>query len=365
MDREREIIKGSIIGIAGNLLLVGFKLAVGFASHTIAIVIDGVNNATDVLSSIVTIVGTKLAQRRPDKHHPFGYGRIEYLTSATIAVIILAAGIVSLRESAVKIIHPGTPSYSAIAITVIVVAIIAKIGLGIVFKRYGDKADCEALIASGIDSNYDAVLSAGTLVVAFAQDIWGVNIDGIVGLIISLVVCKAGIDVLRDAVGPIIGVPESRELVERVERYALSFPEVRGVCDVVLDDFGPHRTLGLIRVEVPDDLTARQVGVLTRRIAQGLEERLGVISSVSICTENTTGAFAPMRTALERIVATEPDVLQMHGFYVDDAAKVCYFDLVIDFGADSATIKRTVVSAMEREYPGFRFDVQIDADYER
>ena len=181
MDREREIIKGSIIGIAGNLLLVGFKLAVGFASHSIAIVLDGVNNATDVLSSIVTIVGTKLAQRRPDKHHPFGYGRIEYLTSATIAVIILAAGIVSLRESAVKIIHPGTPSYSAIAITVIVVAIIAKIGLGIVFKRYGDKADCEALIASGIDSNYDAVLSAGTLVVAFAQDIWGVNIDGIVG----------------------------------------------------------------------------------------------------------------------------------------------------------------------------------------
>ena len=105
MDREREIIKGSIIGIAGNLLLVGFKLAVGFASHSIAIVLDGVNNATDVLSSIVTIVGTKLAQRRPDKHHPFGYGRIEYLTSATIAVIILAAGIVSLRESAVKIIH--------------------------------------------------------------------------------------------------------------------------------------------------------------------------------------------------------------------------------------------------------------------
>jgi len=170
MNREREIVKASIYGIAGNALLVAFKMAVGFMSHSIAIILDGVNNATDALSSIVTIVGTKLAGRRPDRHHPFGYGRVEYLTSVVIAIIILVAGFISLRESIDKIIHPGTPSYSAITITVIVVAILAKIAIGIMFKRFGDKTNSEALIASGIDSNYDAVLSAGTLVVAAAQN---------------------------------------------------------------------------------------------------------------------------------------------------------------------------------------------------
>lgn len=187
MDREREIVKGSAIGIVGNMVLVAFKLVVGFASHSIAIVLDGVNNATDALSSVVTIVGTKLAGRRPDARHPFGYGRVEYLTSVVIAVIILAAGLMSLKESVVKIVHPGTPSYSAIAIVVIVVAILAKVALGFCFKHYGDKTRCEALIASGVDSNYDAVLSAGTLVVALTQNLWGINIDGIVGLVLSLI----------------------------------------------------------------------------------------------------------------------------------------------------------------------------------
>lgn len=364
-ERERDIVKGSLIGIAGNLALVAFKLAVGFASHSIAIVLDGVNNATDALSSVVTIVGTKLAGRQPDARHPFGYGRVEYLTAVVIAVIILVAGIVSLRESVLKVLHPGTPSYSAVAIAVIVVAILAKVALGLCFKRYGDRTRSEALIASGVDSNYDAVLSAGTLVVALAQSLAGVNIDGIVGVVIALVVCKAGVDVLRDALGPIIGQPEDKELVEAIERYARSFPEVTGVCDVVLDDFGPHRLLGLVRVEVPDDLTARQVGVLTRRIAEGLQRRLGVIAMVGICTRNTTGAFAPMRADLERLAAAEPGVLQTHGFYVDEPARTCYFDLVVDFGSDGEAIERSLVEAMGRLYPGYGFNVQVDADYER
>lgn len=224
MNREREIVKASVYGIIGNVLLVAFKMAVGFMSHSIAIILDGVNNATDALSSIVTIVGTKLAGRRPDRHHPFGYGRVEYLTSVVIAIIILVAGFISLRESIDKIIHPGAPSYSTITIIVIVVAILAKIAIGIMFKRFGDKTNSEALIASGIDSNYDAVLSAGTLVVAAAQNFWGLNIDGAVGLIISLVVLKAGFEVLGDALSPLIGGPEDKKLVDDIIAYTNSSP---------------------------------------------------------------------------------------------------------------------------------------------
>ena len=181
--RDHEIIKASIIGIVGNMLLVAFKLVIGFFSHSIAIILDGVNNATDALSSIITIVGTKLAARRPDRTSSFWVWAHRIPHFGRHRIISLVAGFLSLRESIQKIIDPGQPSYSAITITIIIVAIIAKVFLGICFNHYGKKTKSEALIASGIDSNYDAVLSAGTLVVAFAQNIWNLNIDGIVGLI--------------------------------------------------------------------------------------------------------------------------------------------------------------------------------------
>lgn len=364
MDREREIVRASVYGIAGNLLLVAFKLAVGFVSHSIAIILDGVNNATDALSSIVTIVGTKLAGRRPDRRHPFGYGRVEYLTSVVIAVIILVAGVVSLRESVVKIIHPGTPSYSVVTIAVIVVAILAKIAIGIMFKRFGDKTQCEALIASGVDSNYDAVLSAGTLVVAAAQNLWGLNIDGIVGLIISLVVCKAGIEVLRDALGPIIGLPEDKKLVNAIAMYVNGFPGVRGTYDIVLDNFGPNEVLGGLHIEVDDAMDARQIHELTRKITEGLAEKFRIRAIVGIYAANRQGQFADMRADLQKIVVEEPAIGQVHGFYVDTADATVYFDMVVDFSADGEAVRDEVVKALAARYPDYSFDVVIDTDYE-
>lgn len=364
VDREHEIVKASIYGIAGNLLLVAFKMAVGFLSHSIAIILDGVNNATDALSSIVTIVGTKLAGRRPDRRHPFGYGRVEYLTSVVIAAIILAAGLISLRESVVKIIHPGTPSYSALTIAVIVVAILAKVVIGIMFKRFGAKTRCEALTASAVDSNYDAVLSAGTLVVAAAQNFWGLNIDGAVGLVISLVVCKAGIEVLRDALGPIIGLPEDKKLVASIAAYVNGFPEVRGTYDIVLDNFGPNEVLGALHIEVDDDMTARQIHELTRKISEGLSDKFHILVTVGIYAANSKGQFAAMRKTLREIADRDPDILQVHGFYGDTDDHTVYFDLMVDFKADGPAVRERVVRQLADQYPGYRFDVVIDADYE-
>lgn len=364
MNREREIVKASVYGIVGNLLLVAFKLAVGFVSHSIAIILDGVNNATDALSSIVTIVGTKLAGRRPDRRHPFGYGRIEYLTSVVIAIIILAAGLISLRESIGKIIHPGAPSYSMITVTVIVVAIIAKMFIGLMFKRFGAKTNSEALIASGIDSNYDAVLSVGTLAVAAAQNLWGLNIDGVVGLVISLVVLKAGLEVLGDALSPLIGGPEDKELVDGIIAYANSFPEVRGAYDVVLDNFGPNEVLGSVHIEVPDDMRARDIHALTRQISDGLAEKFGVLMTVGVYAANTTGAFASLRADLDTIAKEDPKILQVHGFYVDEKTSTVYFDLVVDFKVDGNAIRDKVVSSLKEKHPAYTYNVVIDTDYE-
>ncbi len=363
-QRDHLIVKASVIGIVGNLLLSAFKMLVGFISGSIAIILDGVNNATDVMASVVTIVGTKLAARRPDKKHPFGYGRVEYLTSVAIAVIILAAGAISLKESVDKIVTPGEPSYSTLAITIIVVAIIAKIGLGLVFKHYGDKTKSEALVASGVDSNNDAVLSAGTLVVALFQNLWGINIDGAVGLIISLVVCKTGLDVLRDSLAPIIGTPEDKEQVERIRTCVRKYPEVGGVHDIIIDNYGPNKVIGSARIQVRDDMTAKEASELTRQIAKALQEDSGVIMNIGIYTENTSDEFKPMHAKLEELANADPDVHGIHAFYVDRGKKTCFFDLEVDVSANAAEVERRVVSAMQRVYPDYTFDVQVDTDYE-
>ncbi len=365
-NREREIIKASIVGIFGNMTLVVFKLIVGFAANSIAIILDAVNNATDALSSIVTIIGTKVAGKRADKRHPFGYGRIEYLTSVIIAAIILAAGLVSLRESVLKIMHPEHTEYTIITITVIVVAIIAKIFIGLYFRHAGKKTSSEALIASGIDSDYDAVLSAGTLVVAFAQIIWNVNIDGIVGVIISLVVCKAGIDVLRDAVSPLLGTPEDKELVDNIESTIKSYPNVHGVHDMFLDNFGPNEIIGSVRIEVDEDMTARQIHELTRRITEELFQKHHVLMTIGIyaVNEKTSGEYAKVRAYLDDVVKDDPKILGFHGLYIDDSSHTIYFDIVLDFKCDADKLTDEVANKMKKRFPRYDFNIVNDSDYE-
>lgn len=361
--RERVIIKTSIVGIIGNMLLVVFKLIVGFMSNSIAIILDAVNNATDALSSIVTIIGTKIANMRPNRKHPFGYGRIEYITSAIIAAIILVAGALSLRESIDKIINPAVTNYSSVTIAVIIVAILAKIAIGLYFNKKGKQTNSGALIASGVDSNYDAVLSAGTLVVAFAQIIWNVNIDGIVGLLISLVVIKAGIDVLRDAIAPILG-ERNEELGKQIYDYVNSFEGVQGSYDLLLDNFGPNEIIGSIHIEVPDVMNAKQIHELTRNIAQGLFDKFNIVATVGIYAENTTGEYAEVKQALKAITDTHPEVLQTHGFYVDEEDGTVFFDMVLDFKSENDAVKDAVIEAISTQFPDYKYNVIIDTDYD-
>lgn len=362
-ERDKGIVRASIVGIAGNLVLTGFKLIVGVLANSIAIILDGVNNATDALSSLITIVGTKLAARRADRDHPFGYGRIEYLTSVAIALIILAAGVISMRESILKIISPADPNYGAVTLAVIIASIAAKIVIGVYFRRRGERLRSEALRASGIDSDYDAVLSAGTLVAALVMMIWRINIDGLVGAIISLFVLKAGIDILRDAVNPIIGARSDEAKGHEMEGFVRSFPGVEGVCDLIIDDFGPNEAIGSVHIEVAENMTARRIAELSRSIEEAFCEKYRVILTVGIYATNVSDSFSDIKQRLKDIAEAQPGVLKVHGFYVDDATATIDFDLVVDFGVDGTAIGAAVKDAMERAYPAYRCNVRIDADY--
>ncbi len=363
-QRERAIVRASFVGIFGNLALTLFKFIVGFASHSIAIILDGVNNATDALSSIITIVGTKLAGRRPNRAHPFGFGRLEYVTSVIIAVIILAAGVISLRESIDKILHPANTNYTATTITVIMVAIVAKIVIGVYFHRRGKATNSQALIASGIDSDYDAVLSAGTLVVAIAQLAWNINIDGIVGLIISLVVCKAGIEVLGQALAPLIGTREDDKFGRQIREYVESFPAVQRADTLMLDNFGPNEIIGSVKIEVADTMTARAISELSRKIEAGVRQKFNVTLVVGINAVNETGAFGEMRRKLEELTRANPSVISFGGFYGDEDARTVYFNLLLQFKCDGENVQRQIVEQMKEAFPAYTFEAESDYDYE-
>lgn len=162
----------------------------------------------------------------------------------------------------------------------------------------------------------------------------------------------------------IIGCPEDKELVKDIVRYVRSFPEVQGAYDLILDNFGPNEMVGSIHIEVPDDMTAKQIHELTRRIAIGLCDRYKAIIIVGIYASSATGEFSAMRAALQKVVEKEPEILQVHGFFVDEKTKTVYFDLMLEFKTDDEAIEKKVVGEMAKLYLGYKFDVVINADYE-
>ena len=199
-SREKTIIRTSIIGIIANVFLAAFKAVIGIMTHSIAIVLDAVNNISDAGSSLITIVGTKLAGKEPDKKHPFGYGRIEYLSAMIISVIVLYAGITSFVESVKQIIHPETPEYNTVSLIIVAVAVVVKILLGRYVKGVGEKVNSDSLINSGEDATLDSIISASTLVAAGIFMIFHISLEAWLGAIIAVVIIKSGIEMLQDTI---------------------------------------------------------------------------------------------------------------------------------------------------------------------
>ena len=176
-NREKSIIKTSIISIISNIVLAGFKAFVGLVANSIAIISDAINNLSDALSSIITIVGTKLAGKAPDKKHPYGYGRIEYMTSLIVSAIVLYAGITAFIESIKKIIHPEEVDYNSVTLIVLIAGIIVKFTLGLYVKKKGKTVNSDSLIASGSDAFNDAILSISVLTSTIIYMLFNISLD--------------------------------------------------------------------------------------------------------------------------------------------------------------------------------------------
>ena len=365
MNREKLIVRTSIIGILGNIGLVAAKAVIGIIAGSISIILDAVNNLTDALSSVITIIGTKLAGRKPDRKHPYGHGRIEYITSLIIAVIILVAGGTAIYESILSLINGTKAAYTDLSLIFISLAILVKVGLGLFFRRMGKKAHSEALKASGIDALFDALLSLSTLVGAIIARFTGVAIEGYLGILIGLFIIKTGIEIMINALSSIVGKRADKETSLAVKQLVNSFPEVIGSYDLTLHDYGPTKSIGSIHIEVRDDLTAKEIHPLSRKIIQAVYDKFGIILTVGIYAQNESEPeIKQIRKDLYALVKEYPTIKQVHGFYVDIDLKMITFDIIVDFKDDDAEgIKKSLIEKMSAIHPDYQYYVILDDDF--
>ena len=328
MSREKTIVRTSIIGIIANVFLAAFKAVIGLMTNSIAIVLDAINNISDAGSSLITIIGTKLAGREPDKKHPFGYGRIEYLSAMIISVIVLYAGITSLVESVKQIVHPETPDYNTVSLIIVAVAVAVKILLGRYVKSVGVKVNSDSLINSGEDATLDSVISASTLVAAGIFLIFHISLEAWLGAVISLVIIKSGIEMLRDTISQILGEKNDPELARSIKKTVVSFPEVQGAYDLVLNNYGPDTWNGSIHIEVPDTYSADRLDQLIRDIQTAVYKQHQVIlTAIGVYSMNTRDEeIIETQKKVREIVFSHQYVKQMHGFYLIKDQKAMRLD---------------------------------------
>lgn len=362
--RNRIVVRTSVIGIVSNVLLAAFKALVGTLSGSIAIVLDAVNNLSDAMSSLITIIGTKLARRPADHEHPFGHGRVEYLSAIVISAIVLAAGVTSLKESVMAIIHPERPNYDAATLVVVAVAVVAKIVLGSFFKRVGKSVSSDSLVASGTDATMDAVISSTTLVAALVSMFAGPSVEAPLAAVISLVIVKSGIDMLRETLGKVLGARVDADLAHAVKDAANSVDGVLGAYDLILNDYGPERLQGSIHVEVADDTTALEIDDLTREVRKAVFESTGVIiTTVGVYATGMGDEVKRVGEEVRSIVLAHDNVHEVHGLYVRDNPKQIRFDVIICFDEpDIQGAYRAICEEVSRRFPEYEVQATLDAD---
>ena len=364
LSRQDQIVRTGFWGIGVNLLVSAGKAAVGFVSGSMAIVMDAVNNLTDILSSALTIIGVKLAGRPADDKHPFGYGRIEYFTAVIIALLILVAGGTSLLESIKGILHPEPQEYSLVSFLIITFTLLMKYFLGVYTKRQGKRLHSDSLVSSGSECIYDCIVSVATIVSAVLMVTLGWNVDSWLAAIIACLIIKVGLEMLISPINELLGLRNDPELTSSIKaRVREAVPGVRGVYDVVLHNYGPEQNIGALHVEVDDTLAASHLHHMTRQIQQVVRHDFGLFVTVGFYAHHKEGTESAAEEAVVRQHVMQQDgVLGMHGFYVNHQDRLLSFDIVYSFRLSHPITLRTQVTEWLRQHGYADHEIMIGLD---
>ena len=364
--RQKVIVRTSAIGIFANLLLAGFKAFVGIITNSIAIVLDSINNFSDMLSAIITIIGIRFANKAPDKKHPMGHGRLEYIGTAIIAVIIMYIGVTAIIESVKKIINPEPVSYTTPSLIIITVAVAVKVILSIYYRKAGKKVGSGSLEASATDALFDAIISFATLISAIVYVTWGIATEAYLAVLISLVILYSGVKMLRNVFSVILGERVNPELSQNIKKSICEVDKVRGAFDLMIHDYGANMTYCSVNIEVDDNLTAREIDDISREVRRKVFYGYHIyICSVGIYSINTKNdKVNEVYHRVKEIISHYEHVIQIHGFHLDEKKKEISFDVVISFDAKNRRAYYMAIKRhLHRAFPKYKINLALDSDY--
>lgn len=335
-DSEKVRIKygvlSGVVGIAINIILSVFKMIFGALTKSISIVADGANNIFDAISSIISLVGFKISGKPADDEHPFGHGRVEYVSALTLAFFILLMGFELIKSSVDKFRNPEAVIFSVPAVIVLVFSILAKIWLAVFNKKIGKKINSVTVDAVVTDSIGDIAATTCSLIALVASKFTDLPVDAAMGIIVALVIIYAGIGIIRDTMGPLLGEPPDKEIVNRLEETVLSYDGVIGIHDLVLHSYGHSRIIGSVHAEVPSDGDILVSHDLIDMIERDIRKNLGIEISIHmdpvLVNDEQTEKY---KATVSGIVAEIDPEITMHDFRIVDGPTHTnlIFDLVL------------------------------------
>ena len=370
--REQYGSLSGVVGILCNLFLCAFKIAVGSLTHSISIVADGLNNLSDMGSSVITILGFKLANKPADKDHPFGHGRIEYMSAFIVAILILLVGF-ELMKTSVTAITNGTPmpTYSIASIIVLAVSVLFKLWLFIFNRKIGKKIDSETLLATAQDSLNDSIATAVILISVGVSKLVSLpfNLDAVMGIAVALFILWAGINAAKETLNRLLGEPPSPELITDIETAILSHDEFVGIHDLMIHNYGPGRLFASVHVEVPQDIDIvhchEQIDLCEKEIFDNLGVML-VIHMDPMDVNNEEVNFT--RQQLSDGIKVINDELTLHDFRMTPMADTqtnLVFDVVIpqNFNLSEKELKEKISQIAKLINPTFSCVITVERDF--
>ena len=364
-NRQSQIIRTSAIGILVNLLIAIVKIIIGTLASSIAIVSEGINNATDAGSSFLTYVGTKLSGRHPDEKHPFGYGRIEYLTGMVVGVLILYAGLGMLRESVDGILHPSDMKVSALAVVIVAVTAVVKLFLGMYTIKVGKEVESDALLAVGEEGRNDSCFSLVTIVSSVIFIFTGLSLDAYAGVIFSIVVIKGGVESLKNTASDLIGRPGKEELAKQLYREVRATDGVISAIDMMLHDYGPDRYSGSVNIEIDHKRQIGEVYEEIHKLQLRIMEEYHVTMVFGIyAVDEDTKSVSELRKYIGKFVRMNDHVKSFHALYLSRDTDTIYCDFIVDYALkDWDGMRVSFEEYMKKQYPEYRIELTIETEF--
>lgn len=376
-DVEKEKVRSSygflagVVGIIVNILLFIVKLSVGFISQSIAVTADAFNNLTDAGSSVITILGFKLSNMPADEEHPFGHGRIEYLSALAVSFMVMIVGLQFIKSSVERILNPSAVQFEIIPFILIVVSVVFKIWLSSFNKFVGKKINSSALKAAGLDALGDVVTSSTVAFSLLASNWTSFPIDGYIGVAVALMILYSGFKLTKETLNPLLGEAPDPDLVIAIQKEVLNYEHITGVHDLIIHNYGPGKCMCSIHAEVPSDMSIVKIHEIIDAAEKEISEKLNVYLVIHMDPINVNdNEIIETQHALLEILNNHPLVKSMHDFRVvgEGEKKNLIFDVVVDSNRKKVKItdeelKRDICNRVKARYPNYNCIITIDNDF--